>query len=151
MYIAKVNGNIVREIVHYTKVFRNVPSQELLNERGYKKINKFKPHNNMTETLSSTTPYISGDYCFTVEVTSMNTAEITSRQDSALSNIRQTRDQLLRDTDWTQLPDSTANKSAYAVYRTALRDIPQTMGSVDPRTWDDFPTLDLSNGSASGV
>ena len=39
MYIAKVDGNIVGEIVHYTKVFRSVPTDEQLALRGYKKIN----------------------------------------------------------------------------------------------------------------
>ena len=57
----------------------------------------------------------------------------------------------MKDTDWTQIPDSTANASAYAVYRTALRDIPQNMGNADPRTWDDYPSLSLENGSAGGV
>ena len=83
----------------------------------------------------------------------MNTAEITSRQDSAMANIRATRDQLLKDTDWTQIPDSTANTSAYAVYRTELRDVPQTISdaSADPRTWSDWPTIGLEGSSAGGV
>ena len=151
MYIAKVDGNVVGEIVHYTKVFRNVPTQELLEERGYKQINKYKPHDSLTERLNSTTAYVSGTYVFTVEVIDMNADEITESKNSAMNNIRQTRNQLLKDTDWTQIPDSTANASAYAVYRTELRNVPQTIGDTDPRTWSDWPTLDLSNGSASGV
>lgn len=151
MYIAKVDGNVVGEIVHYTKVFRNVPTQELLEERGYKQINKYKPHDNLTERLNPTTPYVSGTYVFTVEVIDMNADEITESKNSAMNNIRQTRNELLKDTDWTQIPDSTANASAYAVYRTELRNVPQTIGDTDPRTWSDWPTLDLSNGSASGV
>lgn len=151
MYIAKVDGNFAGEIVHYTKVFRNVPTQELLEERGYKQINKYKPHDNLTERLNPTTPYVSGTYVFTVEVIDMNAEEIQQSKDSAMNSIRQTRNQLLKDTDWTQIPDSTANASAYAVYRTELRNVPQTIGDTDPRTWSDWPTLDLSNGSASGV
>jgi hypothetical protein len=49
MYIAKVDGNVVGEIVHYTKVFRTIPTDDQLTRRGYKKINKFKPHDNLTE------------------------------------------------------------------------------------------------------
>ena len=153
MYIAKVDGNVVGEIVHYTKVFRTIPTDEQLTRRGYKKINKFKPHDNLTERLNPTTPYVSGSYVFTVETIDMNTAEITNRQDSAMANIRATRDQLLKDTDWTQISDSTANASAYAAYRVELRDVPQQIASadLDPRTWDSWPTVDLGGSSAGGV
>ena len=114
------------------KVFRNIPTQELLDERGYKKINNFKPYDNLTERLDSVAPYVSGTYVFTVEVVEdMSADEITESKNSAMKGIRNTRDQLLKDTDWTQIPDSTANSSAYAVYRTALRDIPQNMGNAD--------------------
>ena len=154
MYIAKVDGNVVGEIVHYTKVFKTIPTDDQLTKRGYKKINKFKPHDNLTERLNPTTPYVSGSYVFTVEVLDMTADEVTNKKDSAMANIRATRDQLLKDTDWTQIPDSTANTSAYAVYRTELRNIPQNMGDADPRTWSDWPTVDtvdLGGASAGGV
>jgi hypothetical protein len=38
-------------------------------------------------------------------------------------NIRRTRDQLLKDTDWTQVADVPVDKAAWATYRQALRDI----------------------------
>lgn len=37
--------------------------------------------------------------------------------------IRQERNRLLAESDWTQLPDATANKEAWQEYRQALRDI----------------------------
>jgi len=153
MYIAKVNGNVVGEIVHYTKVFRTIPTDDQLTTRGYKKINKFKPHNKHIERLNPTTPYVSGSYVFTVEVINLNEEETTNRKNAAMANIRATRDQLLKDTDWTQISDSTANSSAYAVYRTELRNVPQTISNAnaDPRTWSDWPTIDLGGASAGGV
>jgi hypothetical protein len=36
---------------------------------------------------------------------------------------RQARDQYLQECDWTQVPDSTVDKTAWAQYRQALRDI----------------------------
>ena len=39
--------------------------------------------------------------------------------------VRAKRDQLLKDSDWTQLPDSPADKEAWATYRQALRDLPE--------------------------
>lgn len=37
--------------------------------------------------------------------------------------IRQERNRLLAECDWTQISDATADKDAWAVYRQALRDI----------------------------
>jgi hypothetical protein len=43
------------------------------------------------------------------------------------------RDRLLAESDWTQLPDSSADKQAWADYRQALRDL--------PATWTPGPTV----------
>ena len=40
--------------------------------------------------------------------------------------------------DWTQIADSTADKTVWASYRTALRDLPSTI-TGDPRTFKDWP------------
>ena len=154
MYIAKVDGNVVGEIVHYTKVFRNVPTQELLEERGYKQINKYKPHDNLTERLNSTAPYVSGTYVFTVEVVDMTAEEIQQSKDSAMNQIRNVRNNMLQETDWYAIRKAetgTDMPTATATYRQALRDIPTTIGSDDPRTWDSYPSLSLDGSSASGV
>jgi hypothetical protein len=50
--------------------------------------------------------------------------------------IRAERDALLAATDWTQLPDVPESiRNAYAVYRQALRDIPQQSGFPDDVEW----------------
>ena len=43
-------------------------------------------------------------------------------------SIRQSRTEKLKDSDWTQLADSTADKTAWAAYRQALRDITAQAG-----------------------
>lgn len=154
MYIAKVDGNVVGEIVHYTKVFRTVPTDEQLAKRGYKKINKFKPYDNLTEALTGTTPYVSGSYVFTVEKTDMTADEITSRKNSAMAKIRATRDEMLKATDWAAIRKAETGEampSAMASYRQALRNVPATIGDADPRTWSDWPTISLDGSSATGV
>ena len=40
-------------------------------------------------------------------------------------SIRGLRNRFLSESDWTQLPDSTSNKSAWLIYRNELRNIPQ--------------------------
>lgn len=49
-------------------------------------------------------------------------------QDDAAANIRQSRNELLKSSDWTQLNDSPVNKAAWAAYRQNLRDITKQQG-----------------------
>ena len=44
------------------------------------------------------------------------------------ANVRRTRNDKLKDCDWTQIADSTADKEAWAAYRQALRDITTQAG-----------------------
>lgn len=56
--------------------------------------------------------------------------------------IRTYRDDLLKQSDWTQLPDSKlteAQKIAWTDYRQALRDIPQTYQSPDSVVFPEKP------------
>jgi len=55
------------------------------------------------------------------------------------TNVRSTRTQLLKDSDWTQLTDSTADKAAWATYRQALRDVPSQSSFPWDITWPDAP------------
>ena len=70
-------------------------------------------------------------------------AEWASRADARTAEQhRKTRNELLVDSDWTQMPDSPLTsevKTSWATYRTALRDLP------DHSNWpnleeDDWPT-----------
>lgn len=57
------------------------------------------------------------------------------------------RNQLLKDCDWTQLPDavmSIEEKTAWQEYRQALRDLPQAFNSPDDVMFPSQP--EVSNG-----
>jgi len=54
-------------------------------------------------------------------------------------SVRNQRTQLLKDSDWTQIADSTADKTAWATYRQALRDITSQAGFPWTITWPDAP------------
>ena len=152
MYIAKMNGDTIEQIDHYRVWFKNVPDDATLVRRGFKKVNKFLPHNNLTQKLEGTTPFIDGDFVTTVKLVNLSADEITANKASSLAQIRPQRNQLLLNTDWSQVADSTANKSAYAVYRVDLRNVPQKIANdnADPRTWDSWPSLSLEGASAGG-
>ena len=55
------------------------------------------------------------------------------------TQVRASRTQLLKDSDWTQIADSTADKAAWATYRQALRDISAQSSFPWDITWPDAP------------
>lgn len=58
----------------------------------------------------------------------------------AAKNARAQRNQKLASSDWTQLADSPADATAWATYRTALRDLPSTDGWPHNITWPTEPS-----------
>jgi hypothetical protein len=57
-------------------------------------------------------------------------------QDTDLTDqMRTVRNQLLTASDWSQLPDATCDREAWATYRQALRDFPST--------WTESPEADF--------
>lgn len=64
--------------------------------------------------------------------------EIASEQ----SAVRRDRDELLVESDWTQMPDSPlddSTKASWAIYRTVLRDISTQVGFPTNVTWPTAP------------
>ena len=57
----------------------------------------------------------------------------------AAGNIREQRNELLAETDWTQLPDSGV-ASTWTTYRQALRDVPSQEGFPYSVTWPTKPS-----------
>ena len=55
------------------------------------------------------------------------------------ASVRRSRNGMLKDCDWTQLADSTADKTAWATYRQALRDVPAQTGFPWTITWPTQP------------
>jgi Phage tail assembly chaperone protein len=53
--------------------------------------------------------------------------------------VRQERNLKLTNSDWTQLPDSAADKTVWAAYRQALRDLPSQSGFPWEVTWPSTP------------
>ena len=55
------------------------------------------------------------------------------------ANVRRQRTEMLKDCDWTQIADSTADKAVWATYRQALRDITTQSGFPWTITWPTQP------------
>jgi hypothetical protein len=140
MLIAKVLNNEIGEVVDYRTVFTNgFPfSEDQLTVHGYVKVNLYRDHDRMTQKLVPATPVLEGGWVYTVAVVDLTAEEVQSAKDSAMAKIREQRNTLLAACDWTQIADSTADKTAWATYRTALRNLPATI-TGDPCTFSDWP------------
>jgi len=74
-----------------------------------------------------------------VAVAEMSAEEIQAAKDSAMAQLRATRNALLLACDWTQIADcSIPKKTEWATYRQTLRDLPSTV-TGDSRTFADWP------------
>jgi len=74
---------------------------------------------------------VNTDYQEYLEWAKTNTAEAA---DDTLTwdDIRETRDQILKDTDWTMTSGATVDQAQWAAYRQVIRDIPQTYKDKSP-------------------
>lgn len=64
---------------------------------------------------------------------------IAAKDAEQAKSVRDTRNQKLKDSDWTQLIDSPADKTTWAAYRQALRDITAQAGFPWEITWPSQP------------
>ena len=74
-----------------------------------------------------------------------NTIESVDADTLTWENIRATRDEILRSTDWTMTTGATVDQAQWAAYRQTIRDIPQTYKDKTP---DDvvWPTQPSTKG-----
>ena len=61
------------------------------------------------------------------------------REALAWDRVRDERDRLLAACDWTQVADAPVDSAAWAVYRQALRDVPQDFATPDAVVWPTAP------------
>jgi hypothetical protein len=54
-------------------------------------------------------------------------------------SVRTSRDEKLKETDWTQVADAPVDKTVWATYRQALRDLPSATGFPWDMTWPTKP------------
>ena len=96
--------------------------------------------NEATETCNQINPTLEdGEWVMTWEVIPASAEEIAERLKWKFDEVRQQRNQLLTDCDWTQLPDAPVDAAIWATYRQALRDITQQSDPFN-LTWPQKPT-----------
>ena len=129
--------------------FPNVLTTELFNEYGYDPIlegpqavttppYEISQRDGIEEVNGQWfTKYVVGPTFETPE----DEAEYRQRIDNnAAKLIREERNKLLSETDWTQLGDAPVNATPWAIYRQELRDITSQPGFPHNVTWPTKPT-----------
>ena len=87
------------------------------------------------------TKYILGPVFTDGETTAaeQETAYKASKDAEQAKSVRTSRNDKLKDCDWTQITDATADKATWATYRQALRNITAQTGFPQTITWPDAP------------
>lgn len=113
------------------------PSDASLAEWGMQKVAQVqRPEENYAKNVYEVAPQkINGVWTQVWAVVAATDDEIAERTQRQADQVRAERNQKLKDCDWTQLADSTADKAAWAIYRQALRDITTQPGFPWTVTW----------------
>lgn len=70
---------------------------------------------------------------------------LSSEEPDPWKPIRQKRDQLIRDSDWTMIPGATVDQAQWSAYRQILRDLPQTYSNPEDVVWPTTPSTSGPN------
>jgi hypothetical protein len=134
MLIAKIENNQVVQVADYRDMFAGTSfpnsgiSDEFLAENNCKKVTVWKPYDSMEQKLVGCPAYIENNEVYTVIVELLTTEEKQALYDSKAAEVRNTRNTLLSQCDWTQLPDSPVDKTVWANYRVELRNVTEQSG-----------------------
>jgi len=141
MLIAKIENGQVSSVNDSREIFNTAsPTVQQLLENNYMQVNLWRDHNKLFEKLVPCEPTIEGNWVYTVEVQILTEDEIQFAKDSAMALIRSRRNELLQQSDYTQIPDNpNPKKTEWATYRQTLRDLPASI-TGDPRLFTDWPT-----------
>jgi hypothetical protein len=112
--------------------FPKNPPQRLLEsfgvfEVGHAATPEFDPATQRVAT-SAAPSLIDGQWTLTKTVEQQTPEQIAINTANKASQVRAERNKKISATDWTQLPDSAADKASWAAYRQALRDITAQAG-----------------------
>ena len=150
MWVKVLDGQVVgypygrRELaVDYPNTsFPETISEELLAAFGIAvvRMQDPPPHSPIYHNCTRIEPVFDGEnWVETWIVEDVSTEETEIRRAEVIAQIRALRSAKLAECDWTQLPDATADKAAWAEYRQALRDITLIDGFPDNVSWPSAP------------
>ena len=125
---------------HRNVSFPKVPSDQDLARFGVVRVTTSpQPAYDYTKNLSLTAEEVNGQWVEKWVATDASQEEITERVEGQAQYIRVERNQLLSESDWTQVADAPVDQTAWAAYRRALRDITEQAGFPFNVAWPSKP------------
>ena len=105
---------------------------------GYQAAPDYDP---LTQRLqhSSIPSLVDGEWKLTKTVVALTEDQIASATAAKAKDARKDRDNLLSQSDWTQVADAPVDATAWATYRQALRDITDQAGFPNDINWPTQP------------
>lgn len=95
-----------------------------------------QPFDPINQNASVVDPVLEGGvWVQSWSITPASADEVAQRTDDLAQNVRAQRDELLVQSDWTQLPDSPADKPRWAAYRAELREVTDQPGFPTNVVW----------------
>lgn len=146
MQYAIISNNTITKMGTMYELFPNIsfpvsgPESNFIIDNNLVSVKYYEEIDSNTFKLTSTEPYLKGNVVYTYQVVAKTQDDYDNEAYGASLHIREQRNQLLKDSDWTQVEDTSANKAVWAIYRKALRDITTQEGFPFNVTWPDIPT-----------
>jgi hypothetical protein len=143
MYLRIINNEIsypytIKDLkaAHRNITFPNEIGEETMTQFGLYEVEQTPKPNDYTKNITEGTPILTdGVYYQNWIQTDASQSEIDYRLENQWFIIRETRNELLTECDWTQLADiPSETKEAWTIYRQALRNI-TTQSSPFSITW----------------
>jgi hypothetical protein len=148
-YYAKLENNQIVEFPIYQgdlKIlvgFDDTSGEEFQTPEGYVAVEDTDPPQfpfDYEKTLREKTPeQIDGVWTRVWAIEDATEQELQFRIQKKSEEIRKKRNQLLSETDWTQLLNSPVDSNIWAIYRQELRDIPEQEGFPWEIQWPELP------------
>ena len=149
MYIKLTNGTPttytigqLRKDNSNTSFPKNIPDS-LLAEFGVfpATVAEMPTYAERTQTIAQneTATQVNGAWVYGWTVADKTAEEVAAYETAKGMSVRSQRDELLKQTDWTQVADAPVDKAAWATYRQALRDITDQAGFPYEVTWPTKP------------
>jgi hypothetical protein len=120
---------------------RNIPTETLAQFGVYPVTTAPAPEfNARTHRLVTQQPtLVDGVWTVTKKAVAKDQAQIDNENAQKAVDVRAQRDRLLTACDWTQVADAPVDKTTWANYRQALRDVPEQNGFPLEVTWPEKP------------
>lgn len=146
---AKIDENnkiIEWPIASLTTIFPNtsfpIPLTQADLPEGYVIVETtYPPETNINQKAIPAAPILQDEkWIQSWDIVDLTTEELAKRIEGIAQDARMTRNQLLADSDWTQVADAPVDKTAWAAYRQALRDITNQSGFPLNIIWPEKPS-----------